>query len=177
MTVAWTSGRMLVRPATTWVAPKKSTACRALPWTWRKQEAAPRSARLCNSSARARSSRGRAVAQGSLRRARGFLGRVLGGSGNACIIKDIDAALKQLGLSRRRARRSSHLFHTESAGRPHPTGELSHGLGKRIDHEQRTEPLTRVQILRVQPIASSVEISGRAHERYPRAPYPGALRL
>ena len=28
----------------------------------------------------------------------GFLGRVLGGSGNACIIKDIDAALKQLGV-------------------------------------------------------------------------------
>ncbi len=45
-----------------------------------------------------------------LRRARygergGLLGRVLGGSGNACIIKDIDAALKQLGvepLSRKR---------------------------------------------------------------------------
>ena len=38
-----------------------------------------------------------------LRRARygergGLLGRVLGGSGNACIIKDIDAALKQLGV-------------------------------------------------------------------------------
>jgi hypothetical protein len=27
----------------------------------------------------------------------GFIGRVLGGGGNACIIKDIDAALKQLG--------------------------------------------------------------------------------
>jgi len=27
----------------------------------------------------------------------GFFGRVLGSGGNACIIKDIDAALKQLG--------------------------------------------------------------------------------
>jgi hypothetical protein len=42
------------------------------------------------------------------------------------------------------------------AGRPHPTGESSHGLGERIDHEERSEPLTRVQILLVSTKAGTV---------------------
>ena len=50
--------------------------------------------------------------------------------------------------------------------------ESPHGLGKRIDHEERSEPLTRVQVFRVQPIAASVECclhDESVPERDPRA--------